>query len=356
MSEASAIKWLQRYERVGEQCHAGTGGHRPSKVKPVRDWLLAAIAAEPDITLAALAARLLAEQGVRVDTGMLSRFSLVRASASKKRAAQRAGSTGTWRADARWKHYQGRIDPRRLVFIDETWAKTNMLRTHGRCRRGERLHAKAPHGHWKTRPSWQRSAMTVSTPRPSSMVRSTGVTLSSLCRTAPGADAQARRCRHSRQSGQPQRPGDPHGDPSCRRKTALLAALRPRPKPHRAGLRQAQDAAPKGRRDLSKQHGDGSAPCSITSLQANAPTTLQTLDMHQSNRRTLWGYTGGGWDFEPTIGVTLCTLSKRVPSTTRPSLQTRAKAGYCGANLAEPAPKATFLQDAKTAESPMLSS
>jgi transposase len=43
-------------------------------VKPHRDWLLSAIAAEPDITLAALSARLLAERGVRADTGMLSRF------------------------------------------------------------------------------------------------------------------------------------------------------------------------------------------------------------------------------------------------------------------------------------------
>jgi transposase len=49
-----------------------------------------------------------------------------------------------------WKRYQGRIDPRRLVFIDETWVKTNMTRTHGRCRKGERLRAKVPHGHWKT--------------------------------------------------------------------------------------------------------------------------------------------------------------------------------------------------------------
>ena len=49
-----------------------------------------------------------------------------------------------------WRRYQDRIDPRRLVFIDETWAKTNMARTHGRCRRGERLRAKVPHGHWKT--------------------------------------------------------------------------------------------------------------------------------------------------------------------------------------------------------------
>ena len=54
------------------------------------------------------------------------------------------------RLRARWKKYQGQIDPARLVFIDETWAKTNMTRAHGRCRRGERLRAKIPHGHWKT--------------------------------------------------------------------------------------------------------------------------------------------------------------------------------------------------------------
>lgn len=54
------------------------------------------------------------------------------------------------RRRASWKRYQGRLDPSRLVFIDETWAKTNMVRTHGRCRRGERLRAKAPYGHWKT--------------------------------------------------------------------------------------------------------------------------------------------------------------------------------------------------------------
>ena len=54
------------------------------------------------------------------------------------------------RKRARWKRYQHRIDPRCLVFIDETWAKTNMTRTHGRSRRGERLLAKVPHGAWKT--------------------------------------------------------------------------------------------------------------------------------------------------------------------------------------------------------------
>jgi transposase len=50
----------------------------------------------------------------------------------------------------RWRRHQARLDPRRLVFIDETWAKTNMTRTHGRCARGRRLIDKVPHGHWKT--------------------------------------------------------------------------------------------------------------------------------------------------------------------------------------------------------------
>jgi len=42
------------------------------------------------------------------------------------------------------------LNVRNLVFLDETWAKTNMTRPRGRCQRGERLVAKVPHGHWKT--------------------------------------------------------------------------------------------------------------------------------------------------------------------------------------------------------------
>jgi transposase len=51
---------------------------------------------------------------------------------------------------ARWKAHQDRVDPRRLVFVDETWVKTNMTRTRGWCQRGQPYLAKVPHGHWKT--------------------------------------------------------------------------------------------------------------------------------------------------------------------------------------------------------------
>jgi transposase len=49
-----------------------------------------------------------------------------------------------------WFDSQTDLDPARLVFIDETWASTNMARSHGRCPRGERLRMPVPHGHWKT--------------------------------------------------------------------------------------------------------------------------------------------------------------------------------------------------------------
>lgn len=51
---------------------------------------------------------------------------------------------------AAWLAARPDLDPHRLVFIDETWAKTNMTPTHGRCRRGDRLIARAPFGHWNT--------------------------------------------------------------------------------------------------------------------------------------------------------------------------------------------------------------
>ena len=54
------------------------------------------------------------------------------------------------RRRAQWVKHQGRIDPARLVFIDETWTKTNMAPLRGWAPRGERLKASVPHGHWKT--------------------------------------------------------------------------------------------------------------------------------------------------------------------------------------------------------------
>lgn len=54
------------------------------------------------------------------------------------------------RRRAQWKKYQGRIDPERLVFIDETWTKTTMAPLRGWAPRGQRLAAKVPNRRWET--------------------------------------------------------------------------------------------------------------------------------------------------------------------------------------------------------------
>lgn len=50
----------------------------------------------------------------------------------------------------RWKSLQHHLDPEHLVFIDETWIKTNMTPIRGWGPKGKRLRAFAPHGHWRT--------------------------------------------------------------------------------------------------------------------------------------------------------------------------------------------------------------
>ena len=74
-----------------------------------------------------------------------------RGSASKKTAlASEQQRPDVARKRARWKARQGSIDLKRLVFLDETWAKTNMAPLRGWAARGQRLIGRSPFGHWNT--------------------------------------------------------------------------------------------------------------------------------------------------------------------------------------------------------------
>src|SRR6201989_2038455 len=54
------------------------------------------------------------------------------------------------RRRAQWTKDQDRGEAERLVFIDETWTRTDMAPLRGWAPRGHRLPAKVPHGRWKT--------------------------------------------------------------------------------------------------------------------------------------------------------------------------------------------------------------
>jgi len=124
--------------------------NRPLRLAGERAWLLERLAVRPDLTLRAIQGEL-SDRGMRVSLKAIWHFLRVeRLTFKKSLHATEQDRPDVARRRAQWKKYQGRIDPRRLVFIDEAWAKTNMTRRHGRCRCGDRLVAKLPHGRWHT--------------------------------------------------------------------------------------------------------------------------------------------------------------------------------------------------------------
>ena len=150
VSVASVVKWSQRWRASGSAAAKPMGGWKQLLLKNEREWLLTRIAEKPDLTLRAVVAEL-AERGTPASYGAVWRF-FKREGISLKKSlhASEQDRADIARRRARWKKYQGRLDPKRLVFIDETWVKTNMTRRHGRCSRGARLVAKVPHGRWRT--------------------------------------------------------------------------------------------------------------------------------------------------------------------------------------------------------------
>ena len=73
VSVASAVRWSQRQRRTGGVAPGKLGGHRKPILLPEREWLLARVAVEPDLTLRGLLAEL-AERGVKASYGALWLF------------------------------------------------------------------------------------------------------------------------------------------------------------------------------------------------------------------------------------------------------------------------------------------
>lgn len=94
VSVSSVVKWWQRLRATGSPAPGKMGGHRGYVLEAERDWLLARVAADPSLTLAALR-RELAERGTRVSTDTVWRY-LRRAGIGfkKNRVRQRAGPAG----------------------------------------------------------------------------------------------------------------------------------------------------------------------------------------------------------------------------------------------------------------------
>jgi transposase len=152
VSASSAIRWCARLRATGSILPGALGGdRRSSRIEVHAALILQLVKGTPDITPGELRATL-ASSGVTVGVATLWRFLDRHELTLKKSRCTRPSRTDLMSKKRRRAWFEGQLDlePERLVFIDETWASTKMVRTHGRAHRGERLRAAVPHGHWKT--------------------------------------------------------------------------------------------------------------------------------------------------------------------------------------------------------------
>ena len=103
-----------------------TGRHRKPILAPHHDWLVARVEACSEVTLDALRDELRA-QSVQVSHDAVRRYQRGAGLNFKKSVlASKLDRPDVARKRVRWKRYQGAVDPQRLVFINESWTKTNM--------------------------------------------------------------------------------------------------------------------------------------------------------------------------------------------------------------------------------------
>ena len=158
-----------------------------------------------------------------------------------------------------------RLGSGQLVFIDESGARTNLVRQYGRSLRGRRLVAYAPHGHWKA------TTFVVA-------LREEGLTAPMVLDGAMNGRPFWRtfgKCwcpRFSRAISSCMDNLSSHksagcGRPSNRRVRTVdvPAALQPRPQPDRVGLQQTQVAAAVGRRTDGRCLWSARTNCSMRS-------------------------------------------------------------------------------------------
>ncbi|WP_076612137.1 IS630-like element ISRel6 family transposase [Rhizobium etli] len=147
---SSVVKWSQRYRATGSVSPGKMGGHRRRVLEPHRAFIVEQIEQTSHLTLHRLKDEL-AARGVSVSHNAIWQFMRREGLSFKKTLfALEQGRADIARRRARWKAWQDRFDPKRLVFIDETWIRTNMAPLRGWGPRGKRLRGFAPHGRWRT--------------------------------------------------------------------------------------------------------------------------------------------------------------------------------------------------------------
>jgi transposase len=146
VSLSFVVRLLRHYRTTGSLEPKPHGGGRQPALRPAQLKRLAALIRKtPDATLEELRQSLGVECSTMAIVRALKKLRITR----KKKVlhAQEQDSPEGQQKRRDFVEEIAGIDPKRLVFVDETGAHTSMTRTHGRAPVGERVHGAVP-GHW----------------------------------------------------------------------------------------------------------------------------------------------------------------------------------------------------------------
>ena len=148
----SWVRRIKQQRRETGQVAPKTAAPRPPKWQAWADWLVAKITARPDIYLRELQTELKQQRGEEVCLMTICNACRGLEQSRKKKTliANEQDRPDVAEKRTLWRASQEQIDPGKVVFIDETWAKTNMTRRYGRSPLGTRLVEKTPCGRWQT--------------------------------------------------------------------------------------------------------------------------------------------------------------------------------------------------------------
>jgi transposase len=145
-------QWIQtlkkRFKETGSyeaKPLQGVAG-RKRVLKNYQEQLQELVTQTPDAALEELVAQL----PVKVSTSMVYReLQFLKLTYKKSGVCRRTRPTDVAQKRAEWKVKQLGLNPGKLVFIDESGAKTTMTRRYGRSPKGKPIVDKVPHGHWQ---------------------------------------------------------------------------------------------------------------------------------------------------------------------------------------------------------------
>ena len=149
-SDKSVRRFVKEYKKTGSVAPKAMGGDRRSqKIEGYHNKIIAILQEKRDRTLKEIATDLFSKFGQEAKFGISTLWNFFRRHGySRKKKTGHASEQSSPKIEQQRGNFIRKYNESlRYIFVDETGVSTKFTRSHGRCKRGERLDMALPHGH-----------------------------------------------------------------------------------------------------------------------------------------------------------------------------------------------------------------